>query len=248
MPGRTALVTGAGSGIGRAAALALAREGAHVTVAGRDVEALALTVKAIESAGGTAEYAVADVTDRRAVAGMVARAARHGRLDVAVNSAGVPSWGAVADLPDEEWESVLDVNLHGVWLCLREELRQMRRQGTGGAVVNVASRIGAQMRLVNQGAYAASKAGLVALSRTAARESIHYGVRVNTVSPGPTETSMALWPGETAADRNRRIKAEIPIGRMGRPEEIAEAIVWLASPASSFVVGHDLVVDGGASA
>jgi NAD(P)-dependent dehydrogenase (short-subunit alcohol dehydrogenase family) len=164
-----------------------------------------------------------------------------------VNNAGRPSWGPVADTPRAEWDAVLGVNLTGVWLCLRHEIDLMRRGG-GGAVVNVVSRIGIPMREENQGVYAASKAAVSILTRTAARENIGFGIRINAVSPGPTATAMAAWDDETPAERDARVARTVPIGRLAAPEEIAAAVRWLVSAEASYVVGHDLVVDGGLSA
>jgi NAD(P)-dependent dehydrogenase (short-subunit alcohol dehydrogenase family) len=243
-----ALVTGGGSGIGCATAERLAADGAMVVVTGRRVEQLRQVADAIERAGGWCRGQPCDVTDPVAVTALVdAVLAEHGRLDIAVNCAGVPSWGRVAELTEQEWESVLRTNLDGTWHCLKQQVRAMlpRRAGT---IVNVSSRIGPHMRVPMQAAYAASKAGVSALTRTAAREYVSQGIRINAVSPGPTLTVMADWPGETAADRDARLARDVPIGRAARPAEVAAAIAWLASDEASFVVGHDLVVDGGMSA
>jgi NAD(P)-dependent dehydrogenase (short-subunit alcohol dehydrogenase family) len=245
---KVALVTGGGSGIGRATAVALAGEGATLVVAGRDLEQLSGTVKSITAAGGTASLIRADVTQAEDVAALVSETvARYSALDIAVNNAGIPSWGSTSRMSEQEWTDVLEVNLTGTWLCMKYELLHMQHHG-GGAIVNVSSRIGAHVRLVDQGAYAASKAGLNALTRTAAREYIGCGVRINVVSPGPTDTAMAVWGDESAHERDERLRNTVPIGRLARPEEIAEAILWLASPAASYVVGHDLVIDGGSTA
>lgn len=249
--GRTALVTGGGSGIGRATAVALAAEGARVVVSGRRDAPLARTVAEIRAAGGQALAVPADVTVEHGPAGvgeLVAETVdRYGALDLAVNAAGVPSWGLVADMPSSAWERTLDVNLSGTWLCMKHELAWMVKQGQG-VIVNVGSRIGAHMRVSHQSAYAASKAAVSVLTRSAAREYIRQGVRINCVSPGPTETAMALWDEETPAERDERIAREVPVGRMATPAEIAAAVLWLASPEAAFVVGHDLVIDGGLSA
>lgn len=247
--GRTALVTGGGSGIGRATAVALAAEGAEVVVAGRrDERALAETVEAVREQGGVASAVLADISTGQDAARLVAVVLeRHGRLDVAVNGAGVPSWGLTGEMDPADWAHVVDVNLTGTWLCMKHEITQMLAQG-GGVIVNVASRIGAHMRVTHQSAYAATKSAVSALTRTAAREYIARGIRINAVSPGPTATAMALWPGETQGERNARIARDVPAGRMARPQEIAAAILWLASPEADFVVGHDLVIDGGLSA
>jgi NAD(P)-dependent dehydrogenase (short-subunit alcohol dehydrogenase family) len=245
---RGVLVTGGGSGIGRAAAARFAAAGARVMVAGRREAPLRETASLIRGHGGTAVWAVADVTSDDDVKRMVAAAVTElGGLHVAVNAAGVPSWGGVADLEPAEWESVVGTNLTAVWHCMRHQIAHMRRSG-GGAIVNVASRIGAHMRVPHQGAYAATKSAMTTLSRTAARECAADGIRVNVVSPGPTDTGMSVFPGESAGDRDARVAVEIPLRRMASPGEIAAAVMWLASPEASFVVGHDLVVDGGLTA
>lgn len=249
--GRVALVTGGGSGIGRAVALALARAGARVVVAGRTATTLAETVSAVGAATddkNPARAVVADITVPSQVAGLITGIERElGRLDIAVNNAGQPSWGTIAGTSAPEWDEVLGVNLTGVWLCLKHEIELMRRQG-GGVIVNVASRIGVHMREPFQGPYAASKAAVSVLTRTAARECVAAGIRINAVSPGPTDTAMAVWGDETARERDARIARTVPIGRLAAPHEVAAAVLWLASDEASYVVGHDLVVDGGMSA
>jgi NAD(P)-dependent dehydrogenase (short-subunit alcohol dehydrogenase family) len=246
--GKVALVTGGGSGIGRAAAVALAEAGAAVVVAGRRVEPLRRTVAEVERVGGFGTHMVVDVTVAEQVAGLItAIRDEFGALDVAVNNAGVPSWGTVSETATDAWEEVIGVNLTGLWLCLKHEIGYMRLRRSG-VIVNVASRIGIHMREPRQGVYAASKAAVAVLTRTAARECIASGIRINAVSPGPTDTDMAVWAGETAKERDARVRRSVPIGRLATPYEIAAAIRWLASPESAFVVGHDLVVDGGISA
>jgi NAD(P)-dependent dehydrogenase (short-subunit alcohol dehydrogenase family) len=247
--GAAVLVTGGGSGIGRAIALAFAREGASVVVLGRRPQPLEETVALIEAEGLRGTAVTADVTRSNEVQrAVVAAAAPDGRLDVAVNAAGVGAAGTkVADLDEATWSSVLAANLTGLWLSMKHEIAHMRENGAG-AIVNIASTVGAHVRYPGLGAYAASKAAVSALTRTAAREYIADGVRINAVSPGPTDTEMSLRPGETEADRAARLKTTLPIGRVGALEEIASAVLWLASPEAGFAVGHDLVVDGGATA
>lgn len=246
---RVVLVTGGGSGIGRATALAFARAGATVAVAGRDEASLDDTARLAEKDGATVSTVPCDVTREDDTVRMVDTVVRrHGGLHVAVNNAGtfgVP--GPAADLDARMWSTVLATNLTGVWLSLRAQVRHMRTAG-GGVIVNVASNIGAHLRLPGLSAYAASKAGVSALTRSAALDHIGEGVRINAVSPGPIATAMSRLPGETDAERDARVAAALPAGRIGTPEEVAASILWLASPASAFVVGQDVVVDGGATA
>ncbi|WP_327428554.1 MULTISPECIES: SDR family NAD(P)-dependent oxidoreductase [unclassified Streptomyces] len=247
--GRTALVTGAGSGIGRATALALAAEGAHVVVAGRTAAPLDETVTLIEERGGKALSVTADVSRAADWQALVAAAVdRFGSLDVAVNNAGVFRGGTpLADLPETDWHTQLDTNLTGVFLALQAEIRQMRTQPTGGAIVNIASTIGLHTRRPGIAAYAASKAAVTALTRAAALDHIADGVRINVVSPGASATAMSLRPGETEAERVQRVKHELPLGRISATEEIAAAVLYLASDDAASVVGTDLVVDSGGS-
>jgi NAD(P)-dependent dehydrogenase (short-subunit alcohol dehydrogenase family) len=244
--GKVVLVTGGSSGIGRATARAFAAEGATVVVAGRDEQRLASAVKEI---GGSASAIVADVTDSTDVARMVETVVtRHGGLDVAFNNAGILGEPAPAgDLREDVFDAVVGTNLTGTWLCMKHEIAHMRAHG-GGAIVNMASNIGAHGRIPGLAAYAASKAAVSVLTRTAARDHVREGVRINAVSPGPTDTGMSLRPGETDADRAERLETAIPLGRVGATAEVAAAVLWLASDEAGFTVGHDLVVDGGATA
>ncbi|EHY91176.1 SDR family NAD(P)-dependent oxidoreductase [Saccharomonospora azurea] len=245
--GKAALVTGGGSGIGRAIAIALAKEGAAVAVTGRDKDKLAATVGIIQDSGGTAIAVPADVTIASDAAAMVEATVRElGGLHIAVNSAGVlPPGGQVADISEDSWHAAM-ANLNGTWLSMKYEISHMRDNG-GGAIVNLSSAIGSQMTMPYTGAYAASKAGVSVLTRTAAKEYISAGIRVNAVSPGPVETPMSLLPGETEADRAARLAGALPIGRAATVEEVASAVLWLAADESGFTVGHDLVLDGAAS-
>ncbi|MEU6430210.1 SDR family oxidoreductase [Microbispora sp. NPDC046973] len=245
---KVVLVTGAGSGVGRAVARGFAREGATVVAAGRGREPLEQTVTLIEAGGGRAAALTVDVTDSAAVAGLVSEiVTRFGRLDVAVNNAGIFAGGAVADMPEEDWARVLQVNTTGVFLALKHEIAAMRAQGSG-VIVNIASNLGAHIRMPGVGAYAASKAAVSALTRTAALENIRAGVRINAVSPGPLDTGMSMRPGETEDDRAARLRETLPIGRVGALDEITGTVLWLASDDAGFAVGLDLVLDGGASA
>jgi len=245
---KVVLVTGGGSGIGRATALAFAAEGATVAVAGRSTEPLAETVKLIETAGGAASAVPADITREDDVAAMVETVVgRHGGLHVAFNNAGVFVPGGVADLSVDEWSRAVDANLTGTWLSMKHEIAHMRTNG-GGTIVNTASNLGAHGRRPGLSAYVATKAAVSALTRNAALEHIADGIRINAISPGPVDTPMSLRPGESEADRATRLRTALPIGRVGALEEITSAVLWLASAESGFTVGHDLVLDGGASA
>jgi len=245
---KVALVTGGGSGIGRAVALALSGEGAIVVVAGRRVGPLDETVGLIEQGGGVGSAQVTDVSVSADVVRLLAATVeRHGGLDIACNNAGTVGLGAPLDeISEEVWAEVMSINLTGTWLCMKHEIAYMRQHG-GGSIVNVGSNIGMHVTRPRMGAYAASKAGVSVLTRTAAIECIDDGIRVNAVSPGATDTPLSFRPGETHEDRARRIEQAIPIGRLGAVEEIASAVLWLASPEAEFVVGQDFVLDGGAS-
>ncbi|MER5831783.1 SDR family oxidoreductase [Streptomyces sp. NPDC002130] len=249
--GRTALVTGAGSGIGRATALAFAAEGAHVVVAGRRREPLDETVTLIEETGGKALAVTADVTRAADLRDLVDAAVdRFGSLDVAVNNAGVLEAGGqpAADVSEDAWRRMLDINVTGVLLALQAGVRQMRTQPGGGAIVNIASRIGVHGRIPGMTAYGTTKAAVSVLTRGAALDHIADGVRINAVSPGAGATSMSLKPGETEADRAERMRTAVPVGRVSTVEEIAAAVLYLASDDAASVVGTDLVVDGGSTA
>ncbi|WP_171164485.1 SDR family NAD(P)-dependent oxidoreductase [Streptomyces sp. I05A-00742] len=247
--GKVALVTGGGRNIGRQAALTFARGGATVVVAGPDLTDLEETVALIEAEGGKGSSVVADVTRSADVAAMVATIVeRHGGLHIAFNNAGIfGKPGPVAELDEDVWSAVLAVNTTGIWLSMKYEIEHMRANG-GGVIVNSASNIGFHSRRPGLGAYAASKGAVSVLTRTAAREYIGEGVRINAVSPGGTDTPMSFRPGETVEDRDARVRSVVPIGRVAQTREIADAVAWLASDDASFVVGHDLVVDGGATA
>lgn len=246
--GKVVLVTGGGSGIGRATTLAFAREGATVVAAGRRAEPLAETAKLAGEASGRIDPMTVDVTDESAVARLMESiASRYGRLDVAFNNAGIlGSPGLLSQLSQEDWSAVIQTNLTGLWLCMKHEIALMQTHG-GGAIVNMAANIGAHMTIPYLGAYTASKAAVSALTRVAALEHIQDGIRINAVSPGLVDTEMSLLPGETRAQRDERIKGAIPLGRVADPAEVANAVLWLASDEASFVVGHDLVIDGAAS-
>ncbi|MEV4869890.1 glucose 1-dehydrogenase [Streptomyces syringium] len=247
--GKTALVTGGGTGIGRAIALAFAREGARVVVAGRRAEPLKETVSLIEAEGGEAAAITADVTRSEDVQALVRQTVeRFGGLDVAVNNVGlfVPP-AKLADIPEEDWQSTIATNLTGVYLSMKYEIGHMRAHG-GGAIVNISSNLGAHLRLESLAAYATSKAAVSVLTRNAALDHIGDGVRINAVSPGPIETPMSSRPGESAQDKAERMGREVPVGRAGTPEEVAAAVLYLAGAEAGYTVGAELVLDGGITA
>jgi len=245
LDGKVALVTGGGSGLGRASAIAFANEGASVVVADIDEAGGAATVEAVEAAGTEAVFLRTDVTQESQVEALVAGAvARFGRLDCALNNAGTTGPGAfTADYSVEDWNRTITLNLTSVFLCLRQEIPVMLAGG-GGTIVNMASGAGL-MGFAGLPAYVASKHGVVGLTRAAALEYGAQGVRINAVCPGSTRTPMleGFMGGDPKIEK--MMTRSVPLGRLGRPEEIADAVVWLCSDASSFVVGHALAVDGG---
>lgn len=250
LAGKTALVTGGASGIGRATALAFAREGALVAVADRTEVAAQGTVAAINAAGGQAIAIAADVTREDDVAGMVARALiAFGRLDCAFNNAGIapfqvgPVGQKTHELGESSWAGVIAVNLTGVFLCMKHQVPAMLRQG-GGAIVNTAS-IAGLVGLPTSGAYAASKHGVIGLTKSAALEYAQDRIRVNAVCPGYIRTPMT---DESVARRGEELMSKIPMRRLGTPEEIAEMVVWLCSERASYVTGSAYTVDGAYSA
>ena len=243
--GKVTFVTGAGNGIGRAAALAFAREGASVVVADVSKESNRETARMIEEIGGRALAVTCNVARAEDVRGALDKTIEaFGRLDVAFNNAGVEQKkAATAELEEEEWDRIVDINLRGVFLCMKYEIPLMLKQG-GGAIVNTSS--GAGIIGVRGGAaYVAAKHGVIGLTKSAALEYAPQNIRVNAVCPGYIDTPMMdRFTGGTSEGREKVI-AEEPVGRMGQPEEIAAAVVWLCSDAASFVIGHAMVVDGG---
>jgi NAD(P)-dependent dehydrogenase (short-subunit alcohol dehydrogenase family) len=247
LAGRRGLVTGGGSGLGRATALALGREGAAVLVADRDGTGAAAVAAEVVAAGGRAEAMVADVTDPEACVAMVAACvAAFGGLDVAVNNAGTTGLAAsILDYPIDAWRSTMAVNLDGVFHSMRAELPVMVDAGRG-AIVNVSSGAGV-VGFAGLPAYVASKHGVIGLTRAAALECAPQGVRINAVCPGSTRTPMleGFMGGDPKVER--MMTAGVPLGRLADPDEIAAAIVWLCTDAASYMVGHALVVDGGST-
>jgi NAD(P)-dependent dehydrogenase (short-subunit alcohol dehydrogenase family) len=243
LQGRVALVTGGGSGIGRATALTFAREGAHVVVSDVAVEGGEETVGLVKAAGGDASFVAADVSKAADVEQLIRRTVEtYGRVDCAHNNAGILRGGPLHKTSEEEWSAVLAVNLTGVWLCMKYEIAQMLRQGGGGAIVNTSS--GAGLVGSPNAAYTASKFGVVGLTKSAAMVYGARGIRINAVCPGWIDTPMVHDGMEDAEALAQRIAME-PIGRIGTPDEVAEAVVWLCSDAASFVLGVAMPVDGG---
>lgn len=246
--GKVAIVTGASSGIGRATALAFAREGASVVVADRYEAGGQETVMMIRDQGGAAFHVTCDVSQDTEVAQLVDATVRtYGRLDYACNNAGIEGTQApTADYPVDQWDRVLAVNLTGVWLCMKHEIPAMSAHG--GAIVNMASILGL-VGFANAAAYTAAKHGVVGLTKVAAIEYATQGIRVNAICPAFIATPMLEHAGITEGTEMYAMIAGLhPIKRLGTPEEIAEAVVWLCSDKASFVTGHAMLVDGGYTA
>jgi len=245
--GKVVLVTGAGTGVGRRAALAFAREGAAVALLGRSRGPLDATADIIRTAGGEALAVPTDVTDEPSVEAAVQTITQwRGGLDIAFNCAGMFTLAPIEDFELSDWNAVMALNATGVFLGMKHEIRAMKRRG-GGAIVNMSSNLGAHMVAPGMVAYIASKAAVSALTRAAAKEAIGAGIRINSISAGPIDNVMSTRPGETVEAKAARMRAIIPLGRAGYEDEIVAAALWLASPESGYAVGHDLVLDGGES-
>jgi NAD(P)-dependent dehydrogenase (short-subunit alcohol dehydrogenase family) len=244
--GKIILVTGGGSGIGRAACLALAREGAKVAVADMDPRGGEETCSLIKTAGGEARFVKVNVSKSAEVAAMVENVvASYGRLDCAFNNAGIMIGGFVptADLDEETWDKMISVNLKGVWLCMKYELQQMLKQG-GGVIVNTSSVAGLIGSRTGPG-YTASKHGVLGLTRGAALEYGKSNIRVNAVCPSWTTTALTEPYVRDNPQREAQMAERQPNGRLCTPEDVASAVVWLCSDGASFINGHALAVDGG---
>jgi NAD(P)-dependent dehydrogenase (short-subunit alcohol dehydrogenase family) len=240
---KVAIVTGGSFGIGKATAIAFAKEGAKVVVA--DIIEDDATVAAIQSAGGEAMFIPCDVSSEDSVKAMVEKTiGQYGRLDFAFNNAGVEGYSAPThECTSENWSKTIDINLKGVWLCMKYEIPEMLKQGKG-AIVNNAS-IAGLVGFLNITAYVASKHGVIGLTKNAALEYAKKGIRVNAVCPGVIRTPMI----DRFTGKNKEVEKQFenmePVGRLGEPEEVAAAVTWLCSDAASFVTGHSMAVDGG---
>ncbi len=245
LEGKVALVTGGGSGIGRASAMTFAREGARVVVADVAVEGGEETVRIIQDAGGEGIFVRADVSKAGEVEALINSAVEtYSRLDCAHNNAGIEQVPVrIHEYPEEVWDRLISINLKGVWLCMKYEIAQMLKQG-GGAIVNTSS-VAGLVGFRGISAYVASKHGVAGLTKTASLEYAEAGIRINAVCPGFIRTPLL----ERFINHNPELEAQLvqlePVGRIGTPEEVAEAVVWLSSDAASFVTGHTMAVDGG---
>jgi NAD(P)-dependent dehydrogenase (short-subunit alcohol dehydrogenase family) len=245
LAGKVALVTGGTSGIGRDTAILFAKSGAKVVVAGRREPEGEETVELVRAAGGNGLFVRTDVSKAAEVDALIRKTLeKFGRLDIAFNNAGIEGvWVPMVNQSEEDFDRTININLKGVWLCLKYEIRQMLKQGGGGAIVNMSS-IAGLVGSAGAAVYCASKHGVLGLTKTAALETARSGIRINAVCPGAIETSMAerLFG---APEVHQYVLGFHPIGRFGTPAEVAEAVVWMCSDRASFMTGQSLVLDGG---
>jgi NAD(P)-dependent dehydrogenase (short-subunit alcohol dehydrogenase family) len=248
LKGKVALVTGASTGIGRSSASIFARNGAKVVVADVNIEGAQETVDIIKNFGGEAIFIKTDVSKAQEVAALINKTIeKFGRLDCAHNNAGILFHGPesnTANCTEEEWDRLTSINYKGVWLCMKYEIIQMLKQGSGGAIVNTSS-IAGLVGLKDSIAYNAAKHGVMGLTRAAALEYARDGIRINAVCPAFIKTPMLSPTGEDFGYLDDLVENNIPLGRLGEPDEVGEAAVWLCSDAASFITGHGLPVDGG---
>ncbi len=246
--GKVALVTGSGAGIGRASAVAFAKEGAKVVVTDIAVEGGNETVEIIKKAGGEAIFVKADVSKASEVETLINKViSTYGRLDYAHNNAGIEGKMVLtADCTEEDWDRIININLKGIWLCMKNEIPQMLKQG-GGAIVNTSS-IAGLVGFQGMPAYTASKFGVNGLTKVAALDYAKDNIRINSICPGVIHTAMVDRLVAANPEMEPALVKGTPVGRMAKPEEIASAVVWLCSDEASFVTGNNMVVDGGYTA
>jgi NAD(P)-dependent dehydrogenase (short-subunit alcohol dehydrogenase family) len=242
---KVALITGGASGIGRSIALAFAKAGAKIVIGDIMVEEGEETVSLIRQSGGDAVFIKADISRAEAVKTLINNTVEHyGRLDCACNNAGIEGETiSIVECSEENWDRTLNINLKGVWLCLKYEIAQMLKQGSG-SIVNISSTMGF-VAFENIAPYVVSKHGVIGLTKTAALECAKSGIRVNAVCPGNTHTPIIDRIMEVNPEIIKNLIDSTPVGRLAKPEEIANAVIWLCSDAASFVTGHSMVVDGG---
>ena len=245
LKGKIALITGGSSGIGRAAAQLFSREGAKVVIADINVEGGEKTVRSISDAGGEAHFVRTDISKSAQIEALIKKIIEiYGRLDCAYNNAGIlGDMVSVVDYTEETWNAVLETNLKGTWLCMKYEIPEMLKQGSG-AIVNTTSTTGLFIGGRFRSAYSASKAGIVSLSKVAALEYADHGLRINVICPS-ARTPMLEQIFELNPEAEASFVAQMPMGRIADPEEVVEGALWLCSDASSFVTGHVLAVEGG---
>jgi len=244
LAGQVAIVTGAARGLGRAIAQTLAGAGAKVACVDVDQETLAATIDAIRAAGGTAEPIACDVTDSGRVSEVVAEVVdKWGALDILVNNAGITRDTLIMRMKDDQWDAVIGVNLRGTFLFTRAATRPMIK-GRRGRIINIAS-VSGLMGNPGQANYSASKAGVIGLTRTVARELASRNITVNAIAPGFIATEMTAALGQDTLDT---IRKQIPLGRLGQPQDVAHAVLFLASQSAEYITGHVLTVDGGLTA
>jgi NAD(P)-dependent dehydrogenase (short-subunit alcohol dehydrogenase family) len=245
LQGKVGIVTGGTSGIGRGAAILFAKAGAKVVVAGRRELEGKETIDLVRAAGGEGLFVKTDVSLSAEVQALVRKTVeKFGRLDIAFNNAGIEgNWIPIAEQSEEDWDRTIDINLKGVWLCLKYEIQQMLKQGRGGAIVNMAS-VAGLIGSPGAATYSASKHGVMGLTKAAALETARSGIRINVVCPAVIETPMGERLFAEPGFRKFALGLH-PIGRFGTPEEIAEGVLWMCSDRASFMTGQSLVLDGG---
>jgi NAD(P)-dependent dehydrogenase (short-subunit alcohol dehydrogenase family) len=242
---KIALITGGTTGIGRDTAILFAKHGAKVVICGRRETEGNQTIGLVRATGGDGLFVKSDVSKSADVQSLVEKTVeRFARVDLLFNNAGIEGdWKPIVEQSEQDWDRVIDINLKGTWLCLKFVIQQMLKQGTGGAIVNMSS-VAGLMGSAGAAIYVASKHGVIGLTRTAALEYAAKGIRVNAVCPAVIETAMADRAFREP-EANKRVLAMHPIGRFGKPMEIAEAVLWLCSSRSSFMTGHYITLDGG---